>query len=206
MLQARILSRAEFLRLLEIKGTTLDQRAFKGEIAFAFGCPIPAHTGEYLPLDALAVLLTSMLNAYAKIELKWAATAVREHWDKCLQLLQRAEREAGGEELFFAVGTTIGGKQIVEVGTAREAAKKIEAALGETGDSLVNVFFMSIQRVLRQLRANARIFKVNLPEHLTVQPDDPDYEKWRDQIENYQRLAAAKFKARAKAKKKATAG
>jgi hypothetical protein len=36
-----------------------------GEAAFALGCHKPAHIGEYLVLDAFAMILASMLNAFA---------------------------------------------------------------------------------------------------------------------------------------------
>ena len=56
---------------------------------------------------------------------------------------------------------------------------------------------VSIQAVLRQLRANARIYKVDLPDRLT----DPDFPKWREEIVAYQKLAVVRFKAKLKAQK-----
>jgi hypothetical protein len=44
-----------------------------GEAAFALGCRKPAHTGEYLVLDAFAMILASMLNCFCGLTLKETA-------------------------------------------------------------------------------------------------------------------------------------
>jgi hypothetical protein len=74
----RTTARGDFLALVGVKSSTLDQRVLTGEAAFALGCQKPAHIGEYLVLDGPAMLLGSMLNRFAGLELKAAADAVRE--------------------------------------------------------------------------------------------------------------------------------
>jgi len=48
-----------------------------GEAAFALGVERPAHIGEYLLLDAVAMILASMINRFTGLELKRAADIVR---------------------------------------------------------------------------------------------------------------------------------
>src|SRR5262245_34891101 len=75
-----ILARDQFLALVKVKPSTLDQRAMTGELALALGCSKPAHKGEYLALDGVAAILASMLNCHAGLTLKAAAAEVRQHW------------------------------------------------------------------------------------------------------------------------------
>jgi hypothetical protein len=205
------LSRDEFLRLLILSSNTLDQRVLTGQIAFAFGCPLPAHAGEYLPIDGVAVMTTSMLAATG-VKLEDAAGAVRQRSEDWLKLVTRAEREpifgSGGEqvgpELFFVVATVFDGSFLsrrVAVGTMDE----IMAAFRDK--SLHAAGFVSIHRVLRQLRANARLAKpkVALPDRFTIAPDEPGYENWRREIAAYQERAEARFKAKAKGRRPARA-
>ena len=58
-------------------------------------------------LDAVAMILASMLNRFCGLQLKAAADAVREHWDGWLTLLTKverwAERHQDDPQLFFAI-------------------------------------------------------------------------------------------------------
>jgi hypothetical protein len=194
------LSRDEFLRLLRLKSTTLDQRVLMGQAAFAFGCQKPAHVGEYLVLDAVAMLLSSILNQRAGLELKPAADAVREHWEGWLALVTKDERFpiADDPQLFFAVAWLwIDHKLTHRV--VMGGASEIAAALA--GEPVDTVNSISIRRVLHHLRSNAQLAKVALPERLTIAPNEPGYENWRAEIRAYQERAGARFQARAKNKK-----
>jgi hypothetical protein len=176
-----------------------------GQVALALGCQKPAHTGEYLVLDAVAVMLTSMLAATG-LELKPAADAVREHWQEWLELVTRAERRpifgSGGEqvrsELFFAVATMFDGTHRVEVGETQE----ITEAFGN--QPLHTVGFVSIYRVLSQLRRNAELAKpkIALPEKFTVAPGEPGHDAWLADITAYQERSGARAEAKAKARAK----
>jgi hypothetical protein len=114
----------------------------------------------------------------------------------------RAEREPLPEnrELFFAVATMSDGSHRVEVGTSGE----IFDALSKAEQSLHVVGFVSIHRVLHQLRVNAQLAKpkIALPERFTIAPRDPGYENWRREIAAHQERAEARFQAKAKAKAK----
>jgi hypothetical protein len=61
-----------------------------------------------------------------------------------------------------------------------------------------------IQSILKQLRANARIHKVDLPDRLT--PLDPECPKWWQEIEANRKAANSRSKDRAKAKGSKTRG
>jgi hypothetical protein len=198
----QVIPRGDFLRLVRVKPSTLDQRVMTGEAAFALGCQRPAHVGEYLILDAVAMLLASMLNCFAGLELKAAADEVREHWDGWLTLLTKAERFPlpDHSEQFFAVAWLS-----LEPGLSRRRyrivmgeAQKIAEALA--GESVYTTNFVSMHLLLRHLRANAQLANIKLPERLTIDDDEPGYENWRAEIRAYQERAEARFRARAKAK------
>jgi hypothetical protein len=199
MLQDRILSREEFLRLLQIRGTTLDWRVFKGEISLAFGCPINAHVNEYLPLDAVAVMMTSMLSR--ELGMKVAAAVVRESWDIWLRLVQAAESDPrlykeplpANDQQFLALGLKNGGPPKVTAGLMAYCLEQL--------NGYANIRGIAIQAVLRQLRTNARIYKVALPDRFTVSPLDPEHPAWLAEVAAYQKLAHARFKDKAKAKR-----
>jgi hypothetical protein len=203
MLQDRILDREEFLRLLQIRGVTLDQRVFKGEISFAFGCPVNAHLNEYLPLDAFAVLMTSMLTP--EIGQKAAAELVRETWpgpQGWLRAVQLAETDPKlhtqaeippEDELFLTLGVEPSLPPLAVVGTLLNCQRRLSAYRIIRG--------ISIQKVLRQLWKNSRLYKVPLPVRLTPPLDDPNLAQWWREIEAYQKLANMRFKAKRKAKK-----
>ena len=199
MLQS--LPRPDFLRLLIFRPSKFDQRAALGQVALALGCQKPAHIGEYLFLDAIAVMLTSMLAATG-LELKPAADAVREHWKAWLDLVTKTEREPLPEnsELFFAVATMFDRSHRVEVGETREIA----AALGEANEALHTVGFVSIHRVLHQLRINAEIAKpeIVLPERFTIAGGEPGFQAWWADIDAYRERAGARAEAKAKTKAK----
>jgi hypothetical protein len=198
------LPRPDFLRLLIFGSSRFDQRTALGQVALALGCEKPAHAGWYLFLDALAVMLTSMLTAYG-LELKPAADAVRKHWKAWLDLVTRAEREPLPEnsELFFAVATMFDGSYRVEVGKTQE----ILAALRGANQSLHTVHFMSIHRVLHQLRTNAQLAKpkIVLPERFTIAEGEPGHEAWWADIAAYQERAGSRFKAKVKQRSRAPA-
>jgi len=204
MLQA--ISRSDFLRLVGVKSSTLDQRVLTSEAAFALGCQRPAHVGEYHPLDPVAMLLASMLNCFAGLELRVAADMVREHWDAWLALVTKAERYPTPDhpDQFFAVAWLslepgLGHRRHrVVMGEAHEIA----AALA--GDSVYTANFVSMHRVLHQLRINAQIARppIALPDRFTIAPNEPGYENWRAEIRAYQERAEARFQARAKSKRR----
>jgi hypothetical protein len=53
--------------------------------------------------------------------------------------------------------------------------------------------FISMQFLLRRLRANAATAGIDLPARLTVDPDDkPAYAKWRAEIDAYREGAGAR--------------
>jgi hypothetical protein len=66
--------------------------------------------------------------------------------------------------------------------------------LDKSGELFESVDFMSVQRVLTQLRANAQHYKVSLRTGpiMTVAKGEPGYDQWLTEIETHRRLAGAK--------------
>jgi len=191
-------NRDEFLRLLILKSTTFDQRVLMGQAALALGCQKPAHTGEYLVLDAVAMLLVSMLNRLG-VELKPAADAVREHWKGWLELVTRVERAPlpDNAELFFCVAGVLSLDSGL-VSDRVEMGKHHEIAAAFARESAYRPAFVSMHRVLHQLRINAQHANVALPDRLTIARGEPGYKNWRREIDAYRARAEARAEAKAK--------
>jgi hypothetical protein len=207
----RILPRGEFLRLLELKSATLDQRVHKGELPFAFGLSRPAHIGEYSVHDAISVLAGSMVSGCAKIELKTAADLVRDNWEDFLKGVAIVERQmnagdetwgGGNHEIWFAVATVFGDDGKVD---------KVRGAIGTQQEEAVNalwnwntgphglLYMLPLKLVLRMLRNNAKAAKIKLPALLIpAAPGTPEYEAWLTWVREYRRRADLKQKAKAK--------
>jgi hypothetical protein len=188
-----------------VKSSTLDQRVMTGEAAFALGCQRPAHTGEYLILDAVAMLLSSVLNRFAGLELKAAADAVREHWDDWLTLVTKVERFPirDDPQLFFAVAWLVapaGSKVAFTPRVVMGERDKIMATLA--GEHVYTANFISMRWVLHQLRVNAQYANVQLPERFAIARGEPGYKDWRREINAYRERAVARLQARAKGKGK----
>jgi hypothetical protein len=171
-----------------VKPSTLDQRLFTGEAAFALGCHKPAHTGEYFVLDAVAMILASMLNRFAGLQLKEAADIVCSTWNDWLTLLIRAESFPHVEQFVCVARTSLDRSEPAHIamGEAADIAKVCPPS--ETAPCLI-----PMQLLLRCLRGNAAKAGIDLPERLTVDPDDkPAYAKWRDEIDAYREAAGAR--------------
>jgi len=196
------LNRDEFLRLLILKSATFDQRMLMGQAALALGCQKPAHTGEYLVLDAVAMLLVSLLNRLG-VELKPAADAVREHWEGWLELVTRAERAPlpDNPELFFCIAGVLSLDSGL-VSDKVEMGRHHEVFAAFAGEELYRPAFVSMHRVLHQLRINAQHANVALPDRLTIARGEPGYKNWRREIDAYRARAEARFRAKAKVKAK----
>lgn len=198
------LSRDEFLQLIALKSDAFDQRQLMGQTAFAFGCRKPAHVGEYLLLDALAMGVVGMLNVQG-LKLEDAADVVLRFWKEWLTLLAKAEREEQ-PPLFFAVAVQSPGPggaydsslpRRVAFGNANQIVETLYRA-----DESYGVAMIPVHGLLRQLRKNAQLAKpkIVLPERFTIADNEPGYENWWAEIRAYQERAEARLKARAKAK------
>jgi hypothetical protein len=198
--------RDDFLRLLGLKSTTLDQRVLMGQAAFAFGCRNPAHVGEYLVLDAVAVGIVENLNIHG-VKLEDAANVVLRYWEEWLTLVAKAEREEQ-PPLFFAVSVQSPGP-----GGSYDSSMPRRVAFG-SGNEIVDTLYRADERhgvamfplhgLLRRLRSNADLAKpkIVLPERFTIAPNEPGYENWRAEIRAYRERAEARTRAKAKTKAK----
>jgi|SRR6516165_1125343 hypothetical protein len=196
------LSRDEFLQLVALKSDAFDQRQLMGQTAFAFGCRKPAHVGEYLLLDGLAMGLVGMLNAQG-LKLEDAADVVLRFWKEWLTLVAKAEREEQ-PPLFFAVAVQSPGPggtydsslpRRVAFGNANQIVETLYRA-----DESYGVAMIPVHGLLRQLRKNAKLAKpkIVLPERFTIADDEPGYENWWAEIRAYRERAEARFQAKTK--------
>lgn len=177
--------RETFLALCQIKSSTLDQRTRVGETALALGCERPARPGWYLVLDGVAMILASVLNRRGGLQLKQSAEIVRERGEDWLLLLTKAERLQTQQCICVAWTLDRTSPPHIIMGDIPEITQVL-------GSETTAPFFVSMQFVLGSLRANARDAGIDLPERLTVAPDEPGYENWRSEIAAYQERAGAR--------------
>ena len=184
---------AAFARLLGITGDTLRQRIHEGQLALAFGCRIQAHPGEYLPIDAFHVLLTSKLGRVMG-GWKGAAELVIAGWDPLLRAIQCTEDDPKLYEpgripyLYLGVADEADQTLVGVVGPLAAVVKQL------AGYDVMRA--VSIETVLRELRANAEQADVALPDRLAPQLDDPEIEAYRTEIAEHQKLADARYSAK----------
>jgi hypothetical protein len=197
MLQARILSRDEFLKTTRMQSSTLDMRVNKRELVFSLGCTRPAHTGEYLPLDCVAALLCSMVNHFGKVVMRDAAEMVLELWYEWLIGVAQAEREMDATPIHQTYFAVVIGTRFAAVGKMTKAIAKLN--LFGPHESSYNM--LPLQLVLRALRGNARLVGVDLPEFLTPKLGTPEFERFLESVREYQRLAGSKFKGKTAARR-----
>ena len=162
-----------------------------GEAAFALGCSKPAHIGEYLVLDAVAMILASMINCFTGLELRRAADEVRSAWNEWLKLLTKAERFAAPKhaEQFVCVAWTSLDRSLpprIVMGDAAEIAKAL------SGQTVAAPCFISMHFLLRCLRGNAQRANIALPEKLTIARGEPGFKQWRADIDAYREAAGAR--------------
>jgi len=194
------LTREEFLRLLNLKSTTLDQRVHKNEMVFFPGLSRPAAIGDYSALDGLYGLTSSMLNGCAKIELKDAADLTRTNWEDLAKGFAKVERQMETDGLiFFAVATVFGDDGKVKkisgaVGTGQQASNVLQSA-----GKHASLYMLPLYIVLRTLRNCAKQAKpqIQLPTYLIpAAPDTPEFETWLAWVREYRRRAILKHKAK----------
>lgn len=173
------LNRDAFLALIQVKSTTLAQRQHVGEQALAFGLSKPAHINEYQPLDGFAAILSSAINRVGGLDLKPSAEIVRHTWPDWLTLLIRAESFPHIEQFVCIAHTSLDRSTPpnIAMGTAEEVGEACPP-------SEAPLCMIPINLLLRHLRENARRAGIDLPERLTVDPNDAQaYSNWRRDID-----------------------
>jgi hypothetical protein len=195
--QSQIFDRRSFLAVLGLENHAFNQRAYRGEIALAFGLSKPGHVNEYGELDMFAVMLTFFIAHFLKIDMANAAGLVREHWRKWLNGLAQTERMARrpyNEKPCFVVATNPDKSKIeVAVGPCQETIAKVDGA-----DMVA--FPLPLDVMLKELRRGAKEAGINLPKVLTpAAPDSPEYAQWISDIEDYRQFAANRRTSRKRA-------
>jgi hypothetical protein len=182
---------------LGITGDTLRQRIHEGQLALAFGCRTPAYPGEYLPIDAAHVLLTSKLGR-AMGDWKAAADVVIAGWEPLLRGIQCSEDDPrlydpyepipDDEHLYLMVAARADQPAFGVVGTFERVVPQI------AGCDMLRA--IRLPTVLCQLRDNAELGDITLPDRLTPPHDDPEIEAYRAEIAEHRKLADERYRAK----------
>src|SRR5262249_48058941 len=135
VIQSEVYSRDVFLSVFGIDTNAWTQRAYRDEVALAFGLSRPAHLNEYGELDMFATMLTILIALFIKIDMGRAAQEVRSHWSQWLRGLAKVERVKGraiySEGECFVVAANPDKTRIeVEVGPCQEAMDDISNRCG----------------------------------------------------------------------------
>ena len=94
-------SRDEFLEILGVTGGSFDQLQHAGQVALAFGTPLPATPGRYLDLDLVAMWISQGLTPSLGRETSTAIVAGYFH--QWAYAVGHAEADPG-QDFFMAVG------------------------------------------------------------------------------------------------------
>jgi len=188
-----IIPRDQYLALVGMKSSTLDQRVRVGEAAFAFGVADRPTYGEYFVLDALATILSSMLSCLCGLTLKQTTNELRKHWSGWLELVTKTERwmekYPGADPMWCIAIAHLPLKPGQSERSHRILLGKAHEIIEEVGASADSCNFVSIARAISALRANAKNAGISLPKRLTVAKGEPGFDDWREEIRAYQRRA-----------------
>jgi hypothetical protein len=187
-------SRPTFVKLCRIAPQSFNQRNTDGQNAMAWGRRKPVHHGVYTPLDACAMLLTSMLSYFARIDLKSAADVVVDHWPSWIRALAAAERNMDAvrsDQDYFVVGVTYKedwsntGRREKDFTPSRLSVGfgKLQKATDEAErDGKHDVIFpLPMQAVVSALRGNAEMArpKIEVPDFLCPGPPESEaFKQW----------------------------
>jgi hypothetical protein len=208
------LNRHQFCALTGLSSPNLDNRTRANQLAFAFGLQTPAVVGEYHPLDVFANALADALaeRGFAR---EIAARILREHHEKLLLGLTRAEWELSGvgynargeriwdTQIYFAVARSgCGNDQVFRAaaGLADQALEELRQA-----GTATDIVFVNVHDVLSVVRdafhENDLLEKfvvgpgANMP--LFTRPrSHPDFPEWRAEIERYRQQSIDRVKTR----------
>jgi hypothetical protein len=191
-------SRDVFLSVFGIDANAWGQRAYREEVALAFGMKKPVFQNQYGEIDLFATALTFYIAFFFKIDMKRAAGLVRDTWREWLEGLAKVER--------MKFHRTIEG--ICFVLACSSDKTKIEAAVGPCEEVIDEVtragmvpFPLPLDFVVKELRKGAKKAGVRLPKTLTPAAfGSNEYQRWIADIENYRRVAASRRNTRKMAK------
>jgi len=186
--------RDQYLALVGMKSSTLDQRVRVGEAAFAFGVSERPTYGEYFHLDALATISSSMLNCLCGLTLKQACNGLRENWSGWLELVTRVERwmekYPTTDPMLVVAVAHLAFKPGQSQRDYRILLGEVHTIIKEVGGSAHSFAFVSIARTISALKANAKNAGIKPPpKRLTVAKGESGYDEWRAEIRAYQRRA-----------------
>jgi hypothetical protein len=178
------LNRSQFLAILppSVPANTFRQRNFRGEAMLAYRST--ARENEFDPLDQVAVRVTEALAT--KTSNKQAADLTADTWPMWSDGVSVAETFPGGErpadEHIYLV--------IIDVGDDAYVARigGLDGALKDLPTNTRVVHAVSIDRLLADLRAEAKAAGVPLPDRLAPAFGSPEYLEWRKTIDDEQTL------------------
>lgn len=166
-----------FVALLP-KGVTAhnhNQRILRGEVAYAYGST--KTRDEFDPLDAVAVRLTQALAT--RITVKEAARLVVDLWPDwsdgvCVAEIALAAERPIDKQVHLVIAD-LGDEYFTKVCDLASALKAIPS-------SAKTIHAVSIERLLIDLRTDAKVKGVALPERLTPVFKSAEYVAWRETV------------------------
>ena len=165
------LSRDEFLAVGGMTPTAFDQLGYAGNVALAFGSPVPATPGRYLPADLVAMVLAAQLTR--ALGRRNATDFVLGFFDTWIDAVARAEVEP--ETPFFFAVAAIGPRNdpdeyLITSGAAAEIEKDLAEIRGRY--TLVRV---GINGILQTIRDAAKRVSVDLSAPFFLPSTHADY-------------------------------
>jgi hypothetical protein len=160
----------------------LRSRNARGETVLAYGAKERGrgrHDDAFDPLDPVAVRVTEKLAS--KIGVKEAVKLTADTWPLWSDGVALAETYPGGErparEQIYLVIADLGDEYASRIGGLADLVKDLPA---ETSV----IHGVSIDRLLAELRADAKARGVVLPDRLAPAFGSPEYVRWRESIDD----------------------
>jgi len=172
----RALTRDEFLKILEITEGTFDQLQHTGHVALAFGAPLPAVAGRYLPIDLVAMAISQGLAPGTGRN--FATAIVLGYFNQWAAAVGHAEADRL-QDYFCAIGGMGWDRKhkrpklwLVTNGTLVQTAEDFRQIGGLVGGININ-----ISDIIRRIRERAAELAIALDEPFYYPPGDPRFER-----------------------------
>jgi hypothetical protein len=165
------LTRAEFLEVLGLSAGAFEQLQHAGQVALAFGTPMPATPGRYLDLDLVAMAI--LLGLTPSLGRENSTAIVSGFFHQWASAVGHAEADPG-QQFFMAVGGVGWDPKrrrprllVVTNGTVAQIAQDF-ASIKELAD----FFTVNISDIIRRLRARAHTAGIDLRHAFFFPPAD----------------------------------
>ena len=177
----RILTRDEFLRILDMSEGQFDQLQHTGHVALAFAAPLPAVAGRYLPLDLVAMAISQGLTPTMGRD--FATAIVLGYFNQWASAVGHAEADRS-EDYFVSIGGMGWDRArkrpkllLITNGTLISTAHDFRSPEVARIGRLVGGININISDIIRRIRERAVELGIALDEPFYYAPGDFQFDR-----------------------------